>query len=66
MIVKAIELRNKENLQKIKKVPGYYKWWANRAELDVILNELNVKFDDIKSSIETRSRISFVYMSVLP
>ena len=40
MIVKAIELRDKENLQKIKKAPGYYKWWANRAELDVILNEL--------------------------
>ena len=46
MIVKAIELRNKENLQKIKKVLGYYKWWAKRTELDIILTELNVKFDD--------------------
>jgi len=49
MIVKAIELRDKENLQRIKKAPGYYKWWANRAELDVILNELGVKFDDINA-----------------
>ena len=64
MIVKAIELRNKENLQKIKKAPGYYKCWANRAELDVILNELNVKFNDIKSSIETQSDKFCIYVGI--
>ena len=64
MIVKAIELRDKENLQKIKKAPGYYKWWANRTELDVILNELNVKFDDIKSSIETQSDKFCIYIGI--
>ena len=64
MIVKAIELRDKENLQKIKKAPGYYKWWANRTELDVILNELNVKFDDIKSSIETQSDKFCIYVGI--
>ena len=64
MIVKAIELRDKENLQKIKKAPGYYKWWANRAELNVILNELNVKFDDIKSSIETQSDKFCIYIGI--
>ena len=64
MIVKAIELRNKENLQKIKKLPGYYKWWAKRTELDVILTELNVKFDDVKSSIETKSGMFCVYVGI--
>ena len=64
MIVKAIELRNKENLQKIKKLPGYYKWWAKRTELDVILTELNVKFDDVKSSIETKSGMFCIYVGI--
>ena len=64
MIVKAIELRNKENLQKIKKVPGYYKWWAKRTELDIILTELNVKFDDVKSSIETKSGMFCIYVGI--
>ncbi|UTC62504.1 hypothetical protein E4O05_00895 [Treponema sp. OMZ 787] len=64
MIVKAIELRNKENLQKIKKMPGYYKWWAKRTELDIILNELNVNFDDVKSSIETKLDMFCIYVGI--
>lgn len=37
--VLASDLRNKENLKKIpNNMPGYYKWWAPKKSLELLLN----------------------------
>ena len=64
MIIKAIESINGKKLNKIKEVPGYYKLWAKREELDVILEKLDVSFDEIKFALETKSDMFCIYVGI--
>ena len=63
-MIKAEELRDKENLKNIAEKPGYYKWWAERRELDVILRELQVGFSDISSALEGKDGLFCIYVGI--
>ena len=53
MMIDAKDLRSKVNLSKIPNdKPGYYKWWAKKEQLDVLLKELDVQFKDIEQYLE--------------
>lgn len=63
-MISAKDLRDKNNLLKIEDKPGYYKWWAAREDLDIILKRLSVSFDDIKSGLESRDGLYAVYVGI--
>ena len=63
-MTKASTLRNKENLNAIAAASGYYKWWAARPELDVILNALGVSFNEVSSALETNEDLFCVYIGI--
>lgn len=64
-MLKAKDLRKKENLKKIPNdKTGYYKWWANKKSLDVLLYNLNVEFDDIKYDIECKNNLYCIYVGI--
>lgn len=63
-MIKAVSLRNKKELNKIFSLPGYYKWWASRFELDVILDTLNVPFPEIENALETKNGLYCIYVGI--
>lgn len=63
-MLKASTLRNKTELQKIPAAAGYYKWWCEKAELDVILNALAIDFSDIQQAIERKDNLYCVYVGI--
>ena len=63
-MVQASKLREKQELQKIRDVPGYYKWWACKEELELILSALQAPFDDIKDGIETADGLFCIYVGI--
>ena len=63
--VNAVALRDKMNLNAIPDdKPGYYKWWANKDELLIILDKLNMQFDDIANSLERKDGKYCIYVGV--
>lgn len=53
----ASYLRKKEVLEQItNKKPGYYKWWAKKEDVEILLKKLDVDitFEDIESDIEKK------------
>lgn len=49
-LIKASKLRDKNNLKKmIDNKPGYYKWWAEEKEINLLLNHLNLGLSIIDS-----------------
>ena len=63
-MIKAITLRNKEQLRNISSLPGYYKWWVSKTELDVILKALNVSFSEIEKALELKDELFCVYVGI--
>lgn len=63
-MLKVSILRNKTELQKIPAAAGYYKWWCEKAELDVILNALDVKPVDVQQAIERQDDLFCVYVGI--
>lgn len=63
-MLKASTLRNKTELQKIPAAAGYYKWWCEKAELDVILNALAIDFSDVQQAIERKDNLYCVYIGI--
>lgn len=63
-MTKASLLRNKDNLLLISNLPGYYKWWAKKTELDLILNNLNVQSQIIENAIETKEDLFCIYVGI--
>lgn len=60
----AVDLR-KENLTSVPAdKPGYYKWWAKREDLEVLLKALNVDFDNVSDVIETDGEWYCIYVGV--
>ena len=65
MIINAKELRNKEALLNIPNdLPGYYKWWAEKTELDIILLALDVDYTEMFSLIEQRDGLYCIYVGI--
>ena len=63
--ISAAILRNKDNLKAIPgDRPGYYKWWANKAELLIILRKLSIQFDEICNSLEQKNDRYCIYVGV--
>ena len=65
MKTKAKELRYKANLLQIpNNLPGYYKWWAEKSELDIILLALNADFSELSSFIEQKDGLYCIYVGI--
>ena len=65
MRIIAKELRNKANLLNIPNdLPGYYKWWAKKSELDIILSALNAEFFELSSFIEQKDGLYCIYVGI--
>ena len=60
MMIDVVDLRG--NLKELEKKQGYVKWWAKRAELDLILKKLNVDFDDIKDALDVKYGLYCIYI----
>lgn len=63
-MIKAKLLRNKENLNAISPLPGYYKWWALKSELEVILNVLNIQLSEIENALEFKDGMYCIYVGI--
>ena len=61
----ARELRNKDNLRAIPAdKPGYYKWWAQKDNLQTVLDRLEMDFDAVKHCLEVKEGYFCVYVGV--
>ena len=63
-MIKAENLRSTTVLQTLPKSPGYYKWWAEKRELDVILNALNANTPEIVNALEKQGDLYCVYVGI--
>ena len=65
MMIKASSLRNKEELNKTPNdKPGYYKWYATKEDLALLLNNLGYSIDELINDIETKDNLYCVYIGV--
>ena len=60
MMMNVVDLRG--NTKNLEKKQGYVKWWAKRSEFDLILNKLNVNFDDIKDALDIKDDLYCIYI----
>ena len=56
----VIDLRG--NLKNLEEKQGYVKWWAKREEFNLILNKLNVDFDNIKEALDEKEGLYCIYI----
>lgn len=64
-MINAKDLRKKDNLLKISNSkPGYYKWWAKKAQLDLLLKNLDVTFADIEKYLEKDNDLYCIYVGI--
>ena len=65
MIIEAKKLRDKDILQTISDDrPGYYNWWAPYDALDILLKELDIKFEDISPYMEKKNDLYSIYVGI--
>ena len=65
MVELASKLRKKEVLEKVSnKKPGYYKWWAQQNEFDLILNELGLTLGDIDKDVLKEDGWYCIYIGI--
>ena len=62
--IDAKNLRNESNMLEIENQPGFYKWWAKREEFDLILEKLEVDYEDIKEEVEKRNDYYCIYVGI--
>ena len=60
----AVILRTDAELNKLLKIPGYYKWWALRSELELLLKVFGLSFNDVSSEIEQKGDLFCIYVGV--
>ena len=63
-MIEAEKLRNKAVLNNVSVRPGYYKWWAKKAELDVILSALNAETPEITAALEEKEGLYCIYVGI--
>ena len=64
-MIKAIILRNKDELAKVPgNKPGYYKWWAEKTEFDALCKGLGVEPASIINEVETKDGLYCIYVGV--
>ena len=63
--ITAKELRVKQNLLSIPgDKPGYYKWYATKDDLEILLNKFDEKFDDYKTFFNKKNDLYCIYVGV--
>ena len=59
----AKDLRMPKNLESLpNNSPGYYKWWCDKNTLDIIINKLDIDFNDIKNDLETKDNLFILHL----
>lgn len=65
VVCSAKDLRSKINLKEVPNCPGYYKWWAIKGDVLLILNSLGVGVtDDIIGEIEKKEINGKIYYCI--
>lgn len=63
--IDAKNLREKATIKEIEKKRGYYKWWADKNALEVLLNKLGIAgFDDVESDVESDDGLYCIYVGI--
>jgi len=44
--------------------PGYYKWWAEKTDLDILLDGLNLSSQDLLQFIERKQNLYCIYVGI--
>lgn len=60
MMYDVIYLKN--NLNELEDKQAYVKWWAKRNELDLLLDKLNVNFEDIRDALDIKDDLYCIYI----
>lgn len=60
MMYEVVNLKN--NLDELEDKQAYVKWWAKRNELDLLLDKLNVNFEDIKDALDVKDDLYCIYI----
>ena len=60
MIYDVVYLKN--NLNELEDKQAYVKWWAKRNELDLLLDKLNVNFEDIRDALDIKDDLYCIYI----
>lgn len=65
MMIKASSLRDKEELRKIPNdKPGYYKWYATKEDLSLLINNLGYSINELINDIEVKDNLYCIYIGV--
>lgn len=62
MIFKVSELRDVNQYRQFEGKKGYLKWWAKITELNLILDELDVNYDDIEEFLEIKDDLYCIFI----
>ncbi len=62
MMFEVSKLRNSNQYSQFEGKKGYIKWWARKDELNIILDELDVKYEDIKEFLETKDDLYCIFI----
>ena len=60
-MISAKQLREKIDIEN---KLGYYKWWAQKEEFDILLEKLDINIDDIKNSLEIKDNLYCIYVGI--
>ena len=63
-MIDAKELRNKETLSTLPPKAGYYKWWANKETARILFDKLDVDYNNVQDSLETRDELLCIYIGI--
>ena len=60
MMMDVVDLRNE--LKNLEEKQAYVKWWARQNELDLILDKLNINFDEVKDALDIKNDLYCIYL----
>ena len=65
MLIPAQALRNKDNLKKISKQPGIYKWWISKDLLCDLLKAIKIDINSIPENCwDIKENLYCVYVGI--
>ena len=62
MMFEVSKLRENKQRKQFEGQRGYVKWWAQKSELELILYELDLKFEDIEEFLEIQDDLYCIYV----
>ena len=60
MMWNVVDLRG--NLKNLDNKQAYVKWWAKRSEFDLLLDKLDVNYDEIQDALDIKDGLYCIYV----